>query len=151
MYYLPSTTRKYKIVSCHSAMECSTTHGIAVYWNADIPTEIADQMMLTSPVAVSRLVNMLVLNRMAKAEPERFDALEKAGFKVIRYGDIIYQVFERFGGHYMDVGASAKVAHGLVRYLSMAFQGRWNASLISVADGYSTDQSQIGRAARSLH
>ena len=58
---------------------------------------------------------MRVLNGMAKAEPERFDALEKAGFKCIRYGDIVYQVFDRFGGHYMDVGASAKIANGLVR------------------------------------
>ena len=88
---------------------------MAVSWNADIPTEVADQMMLTVPIAVSRLISMLVLHGMAKAEPERFDALEKAGFKVIRYGDIIYQVFDRFGGHYMDVGASAKIAKGLVR------------------------------------
>ena len=88
---------------------------MAVSWNADIPTEVADEMMLTVPLAVSRLVSMLVLNGMAKAEPERFDALEKAGFKVIRYGDIIYQIFDRFGGHYMDVGASEKIAKGLVR------------------------------------
>ena len=72
-------------------------------------------MGLTNPLAVARLTSMFVLNGMAKAEPERFDALEKAGFKVIRYGDIIYQVFDRFGGHYMDVGASAKIAKGLVR------------------------------------
>lgn len=84
-------------------------------WNADFPTEIADQEMLTVPLAVIRLISMLVLHAMARAEPERFDALEKAGFKTVRYGDIIYQVFDRFGGHYMDVGASAKIANGLVR------------------------------------
>ena len=87
----------------------------SVYWNDDIQIDLADQMMLTSPTAVARLTNMLVLNNMAKAEPERFDALERAGFKVERYGDIIYQVYERFGGHYMDVGASAKISRGLVR------------------------------------
>jgi hypothetical protein len=63
-------------------------------------------MGLTNPLAVARITSMFVLNGMAKAEPERFDALEKAGFKVIRYGDIIYQVFDRFGGHYMDVGTA---------------------------------------------
>ena len=84
-------------------------------WNLDIPTEVADRMAMTTPLAVARLVNMKVLNGMAKAEPERFDALENAGFKCIRYGDIVYQVFDRFGGHYMDVGASAKIANGLVR------------------------------------
>ena len=89
-------------------------------WNADFPTAIADQEMLTVPLAVSRLISMLVLHGMARAEPERFDALEKAGFKTVRYGDIIYQVFDRFGGHYMDVGASAKIAKGLVRPLIRA-------------------------------
>ena len=80
-------------------------------------------MLLTSPLAVARLTSMLVLNGMAKTEPERFDALESAGFKLIRYGDIVYQVFERFGGHYMDVGASAKIAQGLVSVFSLHLQG----------------------------
>lgn len=71
-------------------------------------------MSLTGPLALGRLMSNIALNAMASAEPDRFDALEKAGFKVIRYGDIIYQLFERFGGHYVDVGASAKIAKGLV-------------------------------------
>jgi hypothetical protein len=54
---------------------------------------------------------------MASTEPERFDALEQVGFKVIRYGDIVYQLYEKFGGHYMDVGASAKIANGQVSKL----------------------------------
>lgn len=118
MYCLPSTIQEYKIVSYRRAEVCSIAHNFPVSWNANTPTEVADQMMLTSPLAMARLMNMLVLNGMAKTEPARFDALEKAGFKVIRYGDIVYQIFERFGGHYMDVGASAKIAEGLVRCLS---------------------------------
>jgi hypothetical protein len=90
------------------------TKRISVSYNQDVPTEIADQMSLTNPLALSRLVSMLLLHGMARAEPERFENLENAGFKVIRYGDIIYQVFDRFGGHYMDVGASAKIGKGLV-------------------------------------
>jgi hypothetical protein len=52
---------------------------------------------------------------MASEEPERFDALERAGFKVERYGDLTHHINERLGGHYMDVGASAKIVKGLVR------------------------------------
>ena len=51
---------------------------------------------------------------MARAEPERFDALESVGFKVERFGDVHKALFERMGGHYMDTGASAKIAEGLV-------------------------------------
>ena len=54
------------------------------------------------------------LGHKAAQEPERFDALERAGFLLDRGGDISTYLFERFGGHYMDVGASAKIAKGLV-------------------------------------
>jgi hypothetical protein len=56
----------------------------------------------------------LVLNSKADQEPERFDSLERAGFLLQRKGDMIYQIFERFGGHYMDVGTSAKISSGQV-------------------------------------
>ena len=54
------------------------------------------------------------LNGMARQEPERFDALERAGFRVERYGDMYRDLYERFGGNYMDTGTSAKIARGLV-------------------------------------
>jgi hypothetical protein len=54
---------------------------------------------------------------MAAAEPERYVALERVGFKVDPFGSITYQLYERFGGHYVDVGASAKIAAGLVCFL----------------------------------
>ncbi|KAK5327269.1 hypothetical protein LTR93_002653 [Exophiala xenobiotica] len=104
-------------------------------YNPETPTELADQMGLTNPLALSRLVSMFILNGMAKAEPERFDDLEKAGFKVIRYGDIIYQVFDRFGGHYMDVGASAKISKGLIKVKSDALPLQYTGDGIKFTDG----------------
>ena len=50
-----------------------------------------------------------------KASPERFDALEKAGFKVDRFGDIYSNIFIRFGGHYVDIGCSARIAKGEIK------------------------------------
>lgn len=80
-----------------------------------MPTELADRLSLSSPNNVIRLMAMTGLNAMAREEPERFDALERAGFKTERFGDIYEHLYSRFGGHYMDVGASAKIAQGLVR------------------------------------
>lgn len=60
------------------------------------------------------------LHAKARKEPERFDALEKAGFLLDRDGDISYYLFQRFGGHYMDVGTSAKIASGLVNFLLLS-------------------------------
>jgi hypothetical protein len=54
------------------------------------------------------------LHEKIRNDPERFDALERAGFKLDRYGDLMYCMYERFGGHYMDVGASGKIARGQV-------------------------------------
>jgi len=54
------------------------------------------------------------LHSRARGEPERFDALERAGFLVDRYGNMAHHLYNRLGGHYMDVGASAKIAQGLV-------------------------------------
>ena len=48
-------------------------------------------------------------------KPERFDALERAGFKMERNGQLAVHIFERFGGHYLDVGASKKIVDGKVR------------------------------------
>jgi hypothetical protein len=59
-------------------------------------------------------MSMEFLNSQAEQQPERFDALEKAGFLTERYGDIIHHLYERNGGHYMDVGTSAMIAQGKV-------------------------------------
>lgn len=64
---------------------------------------------------MGRKIGQLHSRYLAAAEPERFDALERAGFRVDRYGEVIYQLHEKFGGHYMDVGTSKKIADGLVR------------------------------------
>lgn len=58
---------------------------------------------------------------MARTDYERFDALERAGFKLERFGDILYHVNERAGGHYMDIGTSAKIAAGLVSISFISF------------------------------
>ena len=83
-------------------------------YNQEIPTEVADRTSFSLPTAISRHLSMAGLNGMAREEPERFDALERAGFKVERYGDLLKCMYERFGGHYMDVGTSAKIANGSV-------------------------------------
>ena len=66
------------------------------------------------PIAVTRLASIHGNSAQAAKEPERFDSLERVGFRVERYGDLWKLLSERLGGHYMDVGTSAKVSAGLV-------------------------------------
>lgn len=88
-------------------------HDQALY-NEHIPTEVADRLFFTGPAVLGRLMGNSMLHGKALREPERFDALEKAGFKLDRGGDLTWYLFQRFGGHYMDVGTSAKIANGQV-------------------------------------
>lgn len=51
--------------------------------------EDADRAQYSQVSTISRLLSMGALHAMASKEPERFEALEKAGFKVEQYGDIV--------------------------------------------------------------
>lgn len=83
-------------------------------YNASVPTVDADREGYSMPYVVTRLLSQRALHAMAAREPDRFDALERAGFAVERYGDIMWHICEKLGGHYMDVGCSDKIAKGLV-------------------------------------
>jgi thioredoxin reductase len=76
--------------------------------------EATDRMFQTMPLAFVRQLMNQGMRMHAVKEPERFDALDKVGFKVDRDVDMIHILFEKIGGHYMDVGTSAKVASGQV-------------------------------------
>lgn len=94
-------------------------------YNTHVPTDIADRIYFSSPAALGRIMSRAILHSKAAQEPERFDALEKAGFLFDRDGDIIYQIFERFGGHYMDVGTSARIASGQIQMKSDSLPISW--------------------------
>jgi hypothetical protein len=101
-------------------------------YNDKIPTETSDRNMFTMPVAIARLLSATAFHGKARSQPERWASLEAAGFKVDAYGDIQSAISEsvllfsvltkprlisvdvRLGGHYIDVGTSAKISKGLV-------------------------------------
>lgn len=71
-------------------------------------------MFFTGPAVMTRVMAARTLHAKIRANPDRFDALEKAGFLLDRYADMGYVIYVRQGGHYMDVGTSGKIAAGLV-------------------------------------
>lgn len=75
---------------------------------------------MATPLGVIRQISRISHNLRASEDFERFDALERAGFRVERFGDLWKLLSQRLGGHYIDVGTSQKVADGLVgrRYLN---------------------------------
>jgi hypothetical protein len=82
------------------------------------------------------------MHAQARKEPERFDALERVGFKTERYGSMTDTLYNRMGGHYMDVGASAKIAKGLVK-VPLSFHPIYLLIML-------LDQNQVGLAPNTL-
>lgn len=73
-------------------------------YNDKVPTALADMLSMSSPSAILRLSAIKAISKFASEEPERFDKLEANGFRVERNMDLYSCLFERFGGHYIDVG-----------------------------------------------
>lgn len=92
-------------------------NAIEPLYGPDTNIELVDRGFQGVPCAVTRLMANEGLTAQARADPERFKALERKGFKVVKDIDFIHILYERLGGHYMDVGASAKVAEGSVSNL----------------------------------
>lgn len=120
-------------------------------YHVDKPTALADRETGTYPNKISREMTNCILHGLVKANPERFDALEKAGFKVDRFGDLYACLFERFGGHYIDHGGSARISKGEIKIKSQPVKGLYEeglefedgsklpADLIVVATGFNHD------------
>lgn len=86
-----------------------------IHYNDKMLSCEADRESFTYPNKVMReMINRAVWGGI-KANPDRFDALEAAGFKLDRWGDIYNNLYVRFGGHYVDIGCSARIAKGEIK------------------------------------
>ena len=75
------------------------------------------------------------MRALASKDPERFDALERVGFKTDRFPDIYQIILERQGGHYLDVGISQKVCDGLIKVKSDAAPVKYAKTGLRFDDG----------------
>jgi hypothetical protein len=88
-------------------------------YNETDSIEATDRVVMAMPLAVTRFTTRFGMRLQASLQPERFDALERAGFKLDRDLDLWKCLSKRNGGHYMDVGGSAKIAAGMVSKKSL--------------------------------
>ena len=104
-------------------------------YNDDIPVAVSDSMSISTPTAITRLMAMRAISKFASAEPERFEALEKQGFRVERNMDLYHCLYERFGSHYLDVGVSKKIADGHIKVKSDAALVGYTETGLVFSDG----------------
>ncbi|KAI5362415.1 putative flavin monooxygenase, FAD/NAD(P)-binding domain superfamily [Septoria linicola] len=115
------------------------------------PNEIPDRRQLTNPLKISREMTNRNVHHLIKQNPKRFDDLEKAGFKVDRFGDLATNLQIRFGGHYIDTGSCQRIIDGEIKVKAVPVRGLTSegllfedgtevkADLIVLATGYNHD------------
>jgi Pyridine nucleotide-disulphide oxidoreductase len=86
----------------------------AVY-NENSNLALSDQLSMSMPNAIGRLMAMKAISNMASKTPDHFEALEKVGFRVEPNMDLYSCLYERFGGHYFDVGVSKMIMTGEIK------------------------------------
>lgn len=92
------------------------------HYTAETESAEADRETFTQPLIVQREIINQSIWFLIKAHPERFDALERAGFKLDRYADLFHNINIRYGGHYLDIGCSARIAKGEIKVKAKAVQ-----------------------------
>ncbi|KIW11309.1 hypothetical protein PV08_10609 [Exophiala spinifera] len=92
--------------------------GQSSHYNLEVPTAAADVMSAGLPNKISRDIVKIQYDMATKAESERFDALERAGFRVDRTTPLMDNIMMRYGGYYIDIGASAHIVRGEIKVKS---------------------------------
>ena len=127
-------------------------------YNLDIPTLDADLASAGRPNKISRDIVKIQYDNATEAESERFDALERAGFRVDRTTPLMDNIYMRYGGYYIDIGASAHIVRGEIKVKSgipitnftsngLKFQdgNELKADVVVVATGQDHDyRNQVG-------
>ena len=91
-------------------------------YNDTSDIDASDRSTMLPPMAIARLLaNQFIAAQMA-ADPSIFNSLDRAGFLVDRNVDVMQILFERGGRHYVDMGASKKIADGLVGHVTPSNQ-----------------------------
>jgi hypothetical protein len=80
--------------------------------------ETADRQASLQPLKISREIIKYHFTNAAIVEKERFDALERVGFRVDREAALNDWIVLRGGGYYIDVGTSARIAKGDIKIKS---------------------------------
>ena len=93
------------------------THPPGAY-NLSIPTSTADSETATKPNKYLREIVKTFYDSQFLLESSRFDALDAAGFHVDRTTPLLDNIYNRFGGYYIDVGTSKHIASGAIKVKS---------------------------------
>lgn len=113
----------------------------------DFGVNAADKFILTLPTVVDSQFGRDLFAMLASKEPNRYDALAKAGFPVADSRDpdsvLMHNLIERAGGHYVDVGGTKLIAEGKANVKAGVEPVAYTKTGISFSDGSIVDADAI--------
>lgn len=111
-------------------------HGLGAY---DIDVDLGDRLFQTTPPAVDSQMVRGLFGLLASQEPDRYKALAAAGFPVIDSShadaDLLHNLLERAGGHYVDTGGVNLIAEGKSSVRANVEPVAYTASGLKLSDG----------------
>ncbi|PYI09585.1 monooxygenase [Aspergillus sclerotiicarbonarius CBS 121057] len=114
-------------------------------YNAGV--DAADNMFLTLPAVVDGQLSRGLFAMFASNEPERYAALEAAGFPVLDSRDpncsLMHNLLERAGGHYVDVGGSKLIEEKKVKFKAGVEPVGYTETGLRFSDGSCVDADAI--------
>ncbi|KAJ5650935.1 monooxygenase [Penicillium longicatenatum] len=107
----------------------------------------ADKLFLSLPSVIEGQLGRDLFAMFASAEPERYAALQAAGFPVLDSRDpncaLIHNLLERAGGHYVDVGGTKLIEEGKVGIKANAEPVAYTKTGLRFSDGSCVDADAI--------
>ncbi|EED23406.1 flavin-containing monooxygenase, putative [Talaromyces stipitatus ATCC 10500] len=84
-------------------------------YNLETDMKSSDIKCFAYPNVLSRKLGLLRNRSLYATRPNLYFELKRAGFLLEQDDDLTRHLCERLGGHYMDIGASKKIADGLIK------------------------------------
>ncbi|GAM34193.1 hypothetical protein TCE0_015f01609 [Talaromyces pinophilus] len=109
-------------------------HALTQY-NSQTDMNTADIKSFAYPNALSRKLGLLANHIQYTAQPDLYSDLKRAGFLLEQDDDLTRHICERLGGHYMDIGASKKIADGLIKMKTGSLPVCYTDTGLLFADG----------------
>lgn len=110
--------------------------GLGVY---DFGVELGDRLFQTTPPFVDSQMTRGLFGLLSSQEPDRYKALAAAGFPVIDSShadaDLMSNLLERAGGHYVDTGGVNLIAEGKTSVRANVEPVAYTASGLKLSDG----------------
>lgn len=113
----------------------------------DLGVELGDKLFQTTPTAVDSQLGRGLFGLLASQEPTRYQALAAAGFPVIdsshAEADLLHNLLERAGGHYVDTGGVNLIAEGKSSVKANVEPVTYTVSGLRLSDGSDLDTDAV--------